>query len=110
MWVFTNNAFVSIVAHRDKPGTLLVRGRFKGDVDRFIGKACEVETPDADYRFRAEASFTDVAAQMQLEVWSIGYPNFKDSIKQDWRKRLAMSVWVILAEAQRAMRIRSRRP
>jgi hypothetical protein len=105
MWVFTNNAFVSIVAHRDKPGTLLVRGRFKGDVDRFLRRKCEIETPDADYRFRAESTFSDVARLIEIATCDINYPNFKDSMREPWRKRIAMSLWGILANAQRAISI-----
>ena len=30
MWGFSNNAFVSAVAHRDIPGKLMVRARFEG--------------------------------------------------------------------------------
>jgi hypothetical protein len=100
MWVFTSGAFVSIVQHRDKPDTLIVRGRFSGDVDRFLGRRCEIETPAADYRYRAWVLRDEVADALQREARDIDYPNFKDSIRLPWRKRLAMAIWNILFDEQ----------
>lgn len=105
MWVFTINSFVSIVAHRHEPGWLLVRGRFAGDVDLFLGRKCEQETPDADYRFRAVATRAEVALALQKHVRDMTYDNFKNSIpaSQDWRSRIAHAVWAVLHQAQQAM-------
>ena len=33
MWIFLSDSFLSIVAHRDKPGVLLVRARRAGDIE-----------------------------------------------------------------------------
>lgn len=105
MWIFTSNAFVSIVEHRDDPAKLIIRGRFKGDVDRFLGAPIEIETPDADYRFRATAKRADVEAAIQRAAQAINYDNFKGSMptRPDWRHRVAMRVWQVMAAAQREM-------
>lgn len=100
MWVTLNDAFVSIVEHRDDKNLLIVRGRFKGDVDRFLGCRCEQETPNADYRFRAVVARVDVARRMYAQVNAISYPNFKDSIKAAFRRSLASRVWAMYADAQ----------
>lgn len=102
MWLITSDAFVSIVAHRDKPDTLIVRGRFKGDAARFLGvpAAREQETPDADYRFRIVAKREVVERAVVRAVRRVTYPNFKDSIREAWRKALALKVWSIFHAAQ----------
>ena len=53
MWIYLNDAFLSVVAHRDDDAVLLVRGRRPGDIERVFPEAAVQETPAADYRFRA---------------------------------------------------------
>lgn len=105
MWIFTSHSFISIVEHRDDPAKLVVRGRFRGDVDRFLGAPIEIETQDADYRFRATAKRADVEAAIARAAKAINYPNFKGSMpcRPDWRRRVAMRVWGVMATAQREM-------
>lgn len=102
MWVVLNNSFVSIVEHRTLPNVLVVRGRFRGDVARFLDLpiAVEQETPDADYRFRIQATREDVALRLVEAVGGVRYPNFKDSIREKWRKSVASSIWGVLWNAQ----------
>lgn len=106
MWVILNNAFVSIVEHRDDASKLIVRGRFKGDVERFLNplasglRVIEEVTPSADYRFRAVVPREEVANAMLRSVQRITYPNFKDSIKAAFRKSIAMRVWSIFHREQ----------
>lgn len=102
MWVFLNEAFVSIVAHRDKSDTLLVRARFAGDLARlFPDRARQVKrTPAADYLFRVEVPRDDVALMLANAAHSVDYPNFKDSIGEHWRKADCSAVWSIMYRAQ----------
>lgn len=106
MWIITSGAFVSIVEHRDDPGMLIVRGRFKGDVQRFLNplpggmRIVEEITPQADYRFRAVVPREAVLHALLRAGRAINYPNFKDSIKATWRKALAMRVWSIFEREQ----------
>lgn len=106
MWIITSDAFVSIVEHRDNPDLLIVRGRFAGDVSRFLGmkSTLERETPAADYRFRIITRRDVVERAMARQLKRVRYPNFKDSIAQAWRKALAMRVWSIFHEAQERLR------
>lgn len=105
MWVITNTAFVSIVEHRDDPKLLIVRGRFQGDVSRFLRVPGELQpieecTPHADYRYRATVSRELVSQALLREVGKVRYPNFKDSIVAKWRKALALRVWSLFHAAQ----------
>lgn len=104
MWIILNNSFVSIVEHRDDPELLIVRARFKGDAARFLGAPAsrEKETPAADYRFRIVAKRESVERAVLRAVRGVSYPNFKDSIAEAWRKSLAMRIWSIFFEAQKA--------
>lgn len=112
MWIFTNNAFVSIVEHRQFASTLIVRGRFKGDAARFLGVpiALESETPNADYRFRVVAGRDAVVAAVTRATLAIDYPNFKDSIGAKFRKAIALRVWAILHTEQGNRHPREHRP
>lgn len=103
MWIFTNDAYVSIVQHRDDPDTLLVRGRFRGDAARFLGlpQHHEIELTTADYRWRVVTSRATVEKAMLRAVRRVSYPNFKDSIVRAWRKAVSMRVWSVMAQAQR---------
>lgn len=85
MWIFKNNAFVSIVQDKDMDDQLWVRGRIRGDIERFLGGGdFEVlETNDADYRFRIPLSREAVRPLIGALVDDITYVNFKGSIAED---------------------------
>lgn len=102
MWIFTSSGFVSIVQHRDDADTLIVRGRFKGDAARFLGLPLDAEEAlqQADYRFRCYAHRDEVASAMLRAAQAVRYPNFKDSIREAWRKSVAMRVWSVMFGAQ----------
>ncbi len=94
MWVHLNSAFLSIVDPKasyaggkgPKSGTLLVRARFKGDIQRVFPNAAVTETPERDYRFRAYISRIAVAEAMHAAVMEgIDYLNFKGSTPEKFR-------------------------
>jgi hypothetical protein len=99
MWVFVPGAFVSIVAHRDKPGTMLVRARRSEDLTRFFGKGGKPpqlvvqETPDADYPFRVQATRARVANLVMLWAMDVDYPNFKAAPGNADRQVPLHAVW-----------------
>lgn len=98
MWIFTSNSFLSIVAHTDKPDTLLVRSRLPGDIEALFPDARVFELADADYRYRAEIPRNQVAEALADSVRSLDYPNFKNSLSGTKRKSAAAKVWQALAE------------
>lgn len=106
MWVFTNNAFVSAVRHRDRPGMLMIRARLRGDLHRFFGDSIDrtaiTETPRADYRFRCVVTEKTFSAALLQAADAIDYPNFKSSIAPDdgFRHHSYMDVWSVMNRAQ----------
>ncbi|MFO1153159.1 MAG: hypothetical protein U1E42_05770 [Rhodospirillales bacterium] len=109
MWIFLNNAFLSIVAHRDDPSLLLVRARFKGDIEAVFPAAAVAETLAADYRFRAPLSRDEVAQAIALALRTMTADNFKSSVGEHWRHDLYLDVWSTLATAQRHRAARAAR-
>lgn len=108
MWIFKNNAFVSIVQDRDLPDQLWVRARVRGDLERFFGHSDWVhviETPNADYRFRTVVDRTTLKAALSDAVDDVDYPNFKNSIAttpvEDERHNAYLRVWTAMMGFQR---------
>ncbi len=96
MWVFLSDAFLSIVAHRTKPGVLLVRARVRGDLERAFPNCRPKLTPAADYRYRAEISTDRVKAAITNRVEMITYDNFKNSVADTDRHEAYMRVWAVM--------------
>jgi len=103
MWIFLNDAFLSIVAHVDRPDDLLVRARVPGDLERTFPGTEVTTTPDADYRYRAVVPRVDVARVLAERAGSIDYPNFKNSIRSDdpERRHACGKVWSVMHALQR---------
>lgn len=101
MWVFFNDAYLSIVAHHDRPDTLLVRGRIKGDIESVFPNAETSETPERDYRYRALVDRQTVAKALADRALNIDYGNFKNSVEDHNRHRVYADVWRIMESAQR---------
>jgi len=107
MWIFARNGFASVVKHRDKPDTVLVRCRCKEDAE-FFADCLNVEwftDEQADYRYRMEApqaAVADVLAKLALDI---DYDNFKDSLPAEERvaesrHRAYMDTWAAMARFQ----------
>lgn len=114
MWVFTKSGFFSAVRHMGKPGKLLVRARFAGDLERFIkahGINAEVaETPEHDYRFRAEIDQGEFAEALAEEARAIDYPNFKSAVHDGTERDAAyMGCWSAMRRGQELTAGRRRR-
>ena len=101
MWIFQNNSFVSIVAHKERPGHLLVRSRIEGDIEMAIPCAEVFEDLTADYRYRAIVAKDVVQEAIMKSIGEIDYPNFKNSIAHSDGKRhdAYMGVWQVMAKA-----------
>jgi hypothetical protein len=107
MWVFQNDSFLSIVAHRDYEGHLLVRSRIKGDIERAFGDLLDRKNiqvwadSSADYKWRAIIPASDVANMLGAAALAVDYENFKDSIpkgrKHNARRLAYMEIWSVLA-------------
>lgn len=110
MWVFTTIGFFSIVAHRGKPGFVLVRARDRSDLVAFR-KALGVlpappilATPDADYGFRIVARQAEVATVLDELTRAIDYDNFKNAVaarQGHARADRYHDVWFVVAQLQK---------
>lgn len=106
MWIFTNNAFVSAVAHRGKPGFMMVRGRVRGDLEAFfscLSTPVDVdETEHADYRFRCVVDKASFLRAMVDALAGVDYDNFKNSIPslEDERHDAYLGVWTVMNRYQ----------
>ncbi|MDQ5911241.1 MAG: hypothetical protein QG599_3338 [Pseudomonadota bacterium] len=72
MWIFSNDAFLSIVADCNSE-RLLVRARLKGDIERTFPSSAVVEDAGTDYRFRAWLDRKTVADVLSHKVEEIDY-------------------------------------
>lgn len=111
MWIFLNDAFLSVVqpdpafvpANMIGQDVLMVRARRKIDLMNTFGKGTRIiETPDRDYRWRVYVKRQNFAALIHENVLNINYDNFKDSIdpKDKQRKTAYMSVWACMDRFQ----------
>lgn len=109
MWVYTAIGFFSAVENREDRTrkTLLVRARFREDIDRLAGRLhpapAVVETPERDYMFRVVIPKTVWAKVMAELAEAIDYGNFKSAVHGDpVRDRAYMRSWSAMADAQEA--------
>lgn len=99
MWLFFNDACLSIVEYKPEGSTntfseiLLVRSRSKGDIQKVFPKVQVHITPRNDYRYRALVERDEVAVALARRVYQINYTNFKNSVKAKRRAKLYMQVW-----------------
>lgn len=103
MWIFTSNAFLSIVDKAPaKHDELLVRARRQGDIEAVFPNAKVMKTIGSDYLFRACVKRIDIAAAMVKMVNELNYDNFKDSIPMADKqlKHACHGVWDVMADTQ----------
>jgi hypothetical protein len=87
MWLFTQDGFISAVAHRDKIGVILVRARDRQSLDSLIDYCGSPDlpneihhTPRADYPYRLEIDRSQFARWLVDQTYEIDYDNFKSRV------------------------------
>lgn len=106
MWLFTTFGFFSIHVPdygTPRPWLREVRARRQEDLDRLRERYCPglgptLETPEADYPFRAIADAVMLAGAMHEIVKDIEYSNFKVAIEDHDRDPAYINVWAGLRE------------
>ena len=95
MWLFTSKSFLSVVSDKENPtgDRLLVRSRMMGDIEEVFPSADVMETPYADYRFRAWLPRSEVTQALSRYVEDLDYTNFKNSVEDKDRINPLMRVW-----------------
>ena len=111
MWLFTKHGFFSAVQHREFKDVIHLRARFKGDLERLaeaygLEVHGQIETPDADYRFRVDVSRETFEKIVLGEARDIDYTNFKAAAtgSEEWHNTL-MDVWGVLRMGQARAKI-----
>ena len=102
MWIFTSNAFVSIVEDRNDKSRLLVRARDKDAIKAIFPNADSKHTLYSDYPYRAYVDRVEVAETMKRNVMGIDYDNFKNSIPASNHifHNACMKVWSVMRKMQ----------
>ena len=94
MWLFTRDAFVSVVRHETDHALLLVRARRKEDITALWPLAQVIATPGADYPFRASISEIEVVDAFSRAIRAIEYTtNFKGGAADSRRHETYARVW-----------------
>jgi hypothetical protein len=92
MWIVLNDAFLSVVTHRN-PNMLLVRARKEADLEAIFPNAKITHTPLRDYQFRCVVSRKAVKKALAFEVDRIDYDNFKNSVEDNERHDAYSAIW-----------------
>lgn len=102
MWIFTKNAFLSVVSDREDVNgdRLLVRARRAGDIENVFEDAKVFSVPGSDYAFRAWVKRDVVANVMSNEIQNIDYDNFKNAIQDNDYHNAALDVWFVMNDYQ----------
>ncbi len=94
MWIYLNNAFLSIVQPEgSNPGVLFVRSRVRRDIENLLPDAEIMSTPTRDYPYRALVPVEKVKTVIANKILSIDYDNFKSSVQDNHRHNVYNRVW-----------------
>ena len=93
MWIFTSQGFLSIVAHREIPDSLLVRARKRHHLEDLFPDSEIIELETADYRFRTTATRFEVDDIISDYIMNIDYDNFKNSVPDFEYRHATGRVW-----------------
>lgn len=104
MWICTNKGFISIVRDRNNERSFVVRARQKEHLTAVLGEVVIIETPHADYRWRAYIYDNDLVKLISNEIHCIQYDNFKNSVKDPDLHDAYADVWSMMYQLQRTSR------
>lgn len=105
MWICLKDAFFSVVSNTNKPESeVLVRARFRGDIEKVFGADCPaMHTPANDYPYRFFMARKHFERVMLNETQGIDYSNFKNEAdrfaKAEGDKRRAQAyhqMWTVM--------------
>lgn len=97
MWIFLNNAFVSIVSKGEDCNKLCVRARRRRDLKELFPDANIIEGVGTDYCFRVFVEREAVASIICSRIESLFYENFCE-MRDKELYRSYNQVWSIINE------------
>ncbi|HTQ11961.1 MAG TPA: hypothetical protein VMI31_18005 [Fimbriimonadaceae bacterium] len=101
MYVFTENAFLSLVAHHSDERLLEVRAQFKGDIERTFPESEVGFDPAAEFPYSTSIPRDRVVERIALRVQHIGYRHFNPNSDEPWRQEAYTQVETVLRMAHR---------
>ena len=104
MWICFNDGFISAVQNRSDKSGLVVRARRKEILQAlFPGKEVIKGDPSGfyDYLYRVFVGKDELATGVSERIDEVGYPNFKDSVKERDLKGLYHAFWELHHDYQR---------
>jgi hypothetical protein len=94
MWICFNDGFLSVVADKNNPASLLIRARRKQDLLNVCGNDVEVlRDAGTDYRWRAFVDRKAFSALVAARIDKISYTNFKNSVADHDLHDMYMDFW-----------------
>lgn len=100
MWIFLNDAFLSVVDKAPDLSKLVVRARVEGHIEAVFPTAEVIKDASGDYLFRAFIDRQAVADAMYQAVMGIQYNNFKNSIRDKRYHDACSRVWGVMSGLQ----------
>jgi hypothetical protein len=107
VWIFTESGFYSVVKSESDDDVLIVRTRFRKDLDRLRRRYLPQMGPTvshagSDYQYRAVVFKEDFAKALDAMARAIDYQNFKSRVSEKYGKErhdLYMEIWGVLRRA-----------
>lgn len=96
MYVFTDNAFLSILAHASDERLLEVRARYSGDIERTFPESEVAFTAGNDFPYSTSVSRDRAAERIALRVQHVGYHHYNPGAEEPWRQNIYEQVEAIL--------------
>ena len=93
MWLYVSGGFLSIVAHRTLPDSLLVRARHPDHIHAVFPGVEVIHMSNADYPYRAVLDRTVVQSTVADYIKNMAYDNFKASIDDFEYHDACIDVW-----------------
>lgn len=107
MWLFTKSGFFSAVQHREAPDLVIVRARWRKDLQALLvanGNPHGVvihSSPCADYPYRATMKKETWARMVAAEAERVDYDNFKDAAHDGTARDAALlKCWAAMRAAE----------
>jgi len=96
MWIFLNEAFVSLENHPVKTNYLIVKACRDGDIQKIFADVQVWEEETGECRFRALVSRQEAAYAVMDQVIGINYFKFEESITDKTLEGIYSRVWSTL--------------
>lgn len=96
MYVFTENAFLCLLAHEHDERLLQVRAQFKGDIERTFPEAEVAYTPEEEFPYSTSVGRDRASERIALRVSHIGYRRFNPVSEEPWRQQAYSQVESVL--------------